>query len=530
MSLGNRNNQHSFAQIPAVNQARSQFDRSFSAKDTMGFDKLYPFFVDEVIPGDTSRMNLNLFARLNVLVNPIMDNVYMDFHFFFVPMRLVWDNWEKFCGAQDNPGDSTDFIIPTLPYDGGAGTSVATIYDHMGLPIQNLTAAMNVNALPFRSYVKIFNDWYRDQNLQNSEPLYTDNGPDAQSDYSLLDFNKKHDYFTSCLPWPQKGTAVDIPWATDIPIISDGTNPNFTNTTNANQTLRTSLSGGFNSLTLAGAGVTGNENTRFGTNTGLEADIANSVVGTINDLREAMQIQSILELDARGGTRYVEILLSHYNVVSPDFRLQRSEFLGGGTVRINMHPVAQTSQTSGSAYQGNLAAFATGASSGSAIGFTKSFVEHGYVLGIARARGEVTYQQGLHRMWSRSTRFDFFWPKLQQIGEQAVLLQEVYASGTATDEDVFGYQERYAEYKYSPSQIRGYFRSVAPTNIDSWHLAEEFVSAPSLGTLVPSVTPVERILASLGPGSAPILIDYWFDYKQARPMMTYGVPATFGRF
>lgn len=252
--------------------------------------------------------------------------------------------------------------------------------------------------------------------------------------------------------------------------------------------------------------------------------------GTINQLREAFQVQSLLELDARGGTRYVEILQNHFNVISPDFRLQRPEYLGGGKMKISSHIVPQTSPTSGSNAQGALAAFGTGASGDGSIGFTKSFVEHGYVLGLAVPRADVTYQQGLERMWSRSTRFDFFWPKLQEIGEQAVLTKELYCTGTvADDDDVFGYQERYAEYKYKPSQITGIFRSQATGSIDVWHLAQEFSAKPLLDTdFMTSDTPIERCIAVTG---APhLLCDFWYQYKHARPMMTYSVPASLGRF
>lgn len=530
MSLGNRHNQHSFAQIPQINMARSQFDRSHGVKDTWYVDELVPFFVDEIIPGDTCNLNVNSFIRTPALVHPLMDNLYVDFFFFFVPNRLVWSNWEKFCGAQDNPGDSTDYTIPTVPVILAAGLA-GSIYDKMGIPAGIASPGINCNALPFRAYKRIYNDWFRDQNLQNSLTIDIDNGPDLMTDFALKMRNKRHDYFTSCLPWPQKGTAVDLPLGTTAPIMGNNTSTwvhGLTTTTDREAYLQATE----NDITIDGY-VGSTEKLRFSTDSskiGLVADLSTATAATINQLREAFQVQNMLELDARGGTRYVEILQAHYNVTSPDFRLQRSEFLGGGQTRINTHPVAQTSPTSGSNALGNLGAFGTAATAGSQIGFTKSFVEHGYVIGIACARGEITYQQGIDRMWLKSTRYDFFWPKLQQIGEQSVLTKEIYATGDPNiDNDVFGYQERYAEYRYKPSKIRGEFNSNFATPLDSWHLAEDFASQPGLNTtFITSTTPMGRCLSvDSGPD---LLVDLWLSYKHARPMMTYGIPSTLGRF
>jgi len=525
MLKSNRNSQHSFAQTPNVTMARSVFDRSHTTKDTYDFDYLVPIFVDEILPGDTCNLNVSTFQRLATQKVPIMDNLYIDFFFFFVPNRLVWANWEKFNGAQDNPGDSIDFIIPTLTTTAGTGEAVGSISDKMGLPTG--IPGLVVNALPFRAYQKIYNDWFRDENLQNSVLLSTDNGPDLPSEYTLLKRGKRHDYFTSALPWPQKGAAVTLPLGTSAPIFGTGL---FDSTETAgNRIAIHNSAGALRDIKKS----TSDYIVGMGNNTGsnqLFADLSSASAATINQLRQAFQVQSLLELDARGGTRYVEILKAHFQVTSPDFRLQRAEYLGGGQVKINAHPIAQTSPTSGSNALGQLGAFAT--ASGSGIGFTHSFVEHGYVIGIACARADLTYQQGLNRMWFRSTRYDFFWPKLQELGEQTILNKEIYAQGTANptqDAAVFGYQERYAEYRYMPSMIKGEFRSTFTTPLDYWHMAEKFTSLPALNaTFIVQNTPIARALAITdGPD---LIADYWFSYKHARPMQTYSVPVKLGKF
>lgn len=529
MSLGNRFSQHSFAQVPSANIQRSRFDRSFAVKDTFDFDQLVPCFVDEILPGDTVNLNMKHFVRLATQQVPVLDNMYLDFFFFFVPNRLVWDNWEKFNGAQDSPGASTDYLIPQI--ETASKLDVGTIYDKMGLPTDvtpTNPSTLNFNALPFRAYNLIFNEWFRDQNLQNPVNVPKGDGPDALSTYAINGFAKKHDYFTSCLPWPQKGDAVTLSLANSAPVISDDTVPllyNAADPTNRQMSINGSASVNV-ATTPSGGGLAS-----WGTNTGLEADLTAASAVTINQLRLAIMTQSLLELDARGGTRYVEILKSHFNVISPDFRLQRPEFLSSSTVRLNQHPVAQTSESTENSPQANLAAYTTSANMGNNVGFTKSFVEHGYVIGLVRARADVTYQQGINKMWLRQTRYDFFWPKLQELGEQAVLNRElVYTGVDSVDDLVFGYQERYAEYRYLPSQIRGQFRSTYSESLDVWHLAQEFSGFQNLNSaFILNNTPIERVLA-VTEGYPHLLADYWFDYKHARPMVTYGVPATLGRF
>lgn len=527
-SLGSRNNQHSFAQIPQVNMARSKFDRSHAIKDTFDFDYLTPIYVDEVLPGDTINLSVKSFARLATQAVPLLDNMYTDYFFFFVPNRLLWSNWEKFMGAQANPADTIDYLIPTVTTTAVTGVAVGTIYDKMGIPTQ--IPGLELNALPFRAYNLIWNEWFRDQNLQNSVTINLDDGPDAISDYTLLKRAKKHDYFTSCLPWPQKGDAVELSLGTTAPLVRIDSAPVsklYHATTN---TLNNANSNMYAQVTTGDViRATDNQKLSIDNSDAMEVDLTAATAATINELRQSFMLQSLLELDARGGTRYVEILKAHFNVVSPDFRLQRPEFLSGGSVSIMQHPVTQTSETATTPLA-TLAAFSTAANMGGNIGFTKSFVEHGYVIGLIQARGDVTYQQGLHKMWSRSTKHDFFWPKLQELGEQAVLKREIYSQGDANDDEVFGYQERYAEYRYAPSQIRGQFRSTFATSLDVWHLAEEFSTEPALNsTFIVSNTPIERALVV--DGAYPhLLYDAWFDIKHARPISAYGVPATLGRF
>lgn len=533
MSSVNRSTQHLFSQIPSTQIPRSVFDRSHGYKTTFNSGYLVPFYVDEVLPGDSFKLTATLFARLATPIVPFMDNLYLETFFFFVPNRLVWDNWQKFNGERKNPNDSTDFLIPTV-----SGTNVQnqTLWDYFGLPT-NVSKALKVNALPFRAYNLIFNEWFRDENLQDSLNVPTGDGPDNLTDYNLVRRGKRHDYFTSCLPWPQKGPGVEISIGGQATVqpASATSNPTFNfsdrgglpvgslgvlsfSSANAND--------GVAYLPQKSAGV-GNLMHAYWKDPALVADLSTATPISINDLRQAFQIQKLYERDARGGTRYTEILRSHFGVISPDARLQRPEYLGGSSARISINPVQQTSSTNETTPQGNLAAY--GVVSDSFHGFSKSFVEHGYVFGFVNVRADLTYQQGLNRMWSRQGRFDFYWPVLAHLGEQAVLNKEIYAQGTADDDKVFGYQERYAEYRYYPGQITGKFRSTDPQPLDSWHLAQKFSSLPTLSSqFIQDTPPVERVIAVQN--EPQFLFDSYIRLKCARPMPVYSVPGLVDHF
>lgn len=519
---------HQFSQIPRAEIQRSSFNRSHGYKTTFDSGYLVPFYIDEVLPGDTFNLKCSLFARLATPIVPFMDNMFMETFFFFVPNRLLWDNWQKFNGEQENPGDSTDFLIPTINNTGSF--DVGSIADYFGIPtgVNNL----EVNALPFRAYNLIYNEWFRDENLQDSLPVEKGDGPDDVADYKLVRRGKRHDYFTSALPWPQKGPGVEIPLTGNAPVYGDGKPLVY----DSHLSDISPLSGNYRRLNGTDAASLQSIGTSTGTNvvkkgadypSHLYADLSVVTAATINSLRQAFQIQKLYERDARGGTRYTEILRAHFGVISPDARLQRPEYLGGSSSPININPVQQTSATDATSPQGNLAAF--GLASSKIHGFTKSFVEHGYIIGLVNVRADLTYQQGLQRMWSRQSRFDFYWPALAHLGEQAVFNKEIYAQGTETDDEVFGYQERYAEYRYYPSLITGKFRSTYAQPLDMWHLSQKFDNLPTLSSqFIEDNPPVSRVVAVTD--EPQFLLDTYFDLNCVRPMPVYSVPGLVDHF
>lgn len=571
---------HRFSDAPAMYMKRSKFDRSHVYKTTFDSGRLIPVFVDEVLPGDTTRMSVNYFARLATPIKPIMDNIYLDWFFFFVPNRLVWEHWQNFCFEQEDPEDSTDFVIPTVTATGNSENAyIGSLWDYFGLPVNTSGNLSGISALPFRGVYLIWNEWFRDENLQKSVKIQKGDtnevlnsarsseqpswvfkeGTNIFPGFACPPRGKRHDYFTSAFPWTQKGPGVSVGLAGTASIIDPSPAAGYLLHSSSDELAAVSAYGGdasnsggdrktFGSgsisfdrgsdskwSSIGGFAANSSSNVNL---TALKAsdflpndsyvDLDSSSIFTINSLRTAFQMQKFYERLARGGSRYTEVLRSFFGVVSPDARLQRPEFLGSFTKMVNVNPIAQTSATDNTSPQGNLSAY--GVTAAKFHGFTKSFVEHGYIFGFVCARADLTYQQGINKMWLRSTVYDFYWPTFAHLGEQAIELREIYAQGSDSDNTVFGYQERYAEYRYKPSQITGKFRSsVVNGSLDKWHLSQFFNNAPTLNEeFIIENPPIERIIAV--PSEPEFLLDVGFRYTTVRPMPMFGTPGLVDHF
>lgn len=551
----NRNVESHFALNPTrIDMSRSTFDRSSSVKTSFNAGDIVPFFCEEVLPGDTFNVRSSKVVRMQTLLTPLMDNVYLDTYYFFVPNRLVWQHWKEFNGENTESAwiPQTEYSVPQIKAPSG-GWSVGTIADYFGLPtgVENIS----VSALPFRAYALVMNEWFRDQNLQDPLVVPVDDATvvgvntgtfvtDVAKGGKPYIAAKYHDYFTSCLPAPQRGPDVTLKVASqgDLPVVtkSDGipasTYPNLQFGKNLSGSYSAPVSGDLWNITEqniselksypgSGALPSGNSFGLYPVNLWAK-NSENAIVATINQLRMAFQIQKLYERDARGGTRYIEVLKSHFGVTSPDARLQRPEYLGGNRVPINVNQVIQQSGTGAGADTPQGTVVGMSQTTDTHHDFIKSFTEHGYIIGVMVARYDHTYQQGIERHWSRKTRFDYYWPVFANIGEQAVLNKEIYAQGTPKDDEVFGYQEAWSDYRYKPNRVTGEMRSAYSQSLDVWHLADDYSSLPSLSDswIREDKNIIDRVLAVKSTVSNQLFADIYVQNRATRPMPMYSVP------
>ena len=549
----NRNVESHFALNPTrIDMSRSTFDRSSSIKTSFNVGDIVPFFLEEVLPGDTFNVRTSKVVRMQTLLTPMMDNVYLDTYYFFVPNRLVWNHWKEFNGENTESAwiPQTEYSVPQITSP-SAGWSVGTLADYFGLPTG--VGGLSVSALPFRAYALVMNEWFRDQNLQDPLVVPVDDATVAgvNSGNFVTDVAKGglpyiaakyHDYFTSCLPSPQKGPDVTLSVASqgDLPVytkndrIPVSLNPTALIVSNTKGSSFTSsgylanVGGGavFDSLPTGASYPELNANSMVYPANLWAQGSGNAIVATINQLRMAFQIQKLYERDARGGTRYIEVLKSHFGVTSPDARLQRPEYLGGNRVPINVNQVIQQSGTGAGADTPQGTVVGMSQTTDSNHDFMKSFTEHGYIIGVMVARYDHTYQQGIERHWSRKTRFDFYWPVFANIGEQAVLNKEIFAQGTTKDNEVFGYQEAWSDYRYKPNRVTGEMRSAYEQSLDVWHLADDYASLPSLSDswIREDKNTVDRVLAVKSTVSDQLFADIYVSNRATRPMPMYSVP------
>lgn len=546
--MANRNTESHFSQIPRANIRRARFKRDYSNTTTINEGEIVPIYVDEVLPGDTISLKQNSLVRMATPIYPVMDNCFMDIYYFFCPNRLLWEHWENLMGQNDNSywAPKTEYSVPqtTAP---STGWQVGTIADYMGVPtgVKNIS----VNSLPFRAYARIWNEWFRDENLQQPALQNTDdanttgssgeNFPyDAQRGGKPLKAGKMHDYFTSCLPEPQKGeaSAVPIDIALNAEVITTSRNHDvggnalfWKPTSGTAQAKNYQIGASFNTTAYgmteaAGTFNEGNSPLLIApSNLELrESSTASSI--SINELRQAIAIQHILEADARGGTRYTELLKNEFGVTSPDSRLQRTEYIGGTRITINISQVIQQSATDQTSPQGNTAAYSLTTSRNKMMSY--SATEHGYILGLAVIRVDHSYQQGLRRMWSRTRRFDFYHPMLANLGEMEVLNKEIYCQGTDEDEDVFGYQEAWADYRYHPNMVTGEMRSNYAQSLDAWHYADYYKKLPVLSSewIQEGKENIDRTIAVQSEISHQFIANFYFEQIWTRPMPIYSVP------